>query len=321
MIHIDFDPKTLTGDDRVWWTNWEARAQTATKQVLAAWEAWRNDPSDKTFDEFFNKQGHQKVWADLKDWLQSKVFNNKCAYCETPTVRATLHAEHYWPKGMVTSDRKKVRIKDHTGQETDHPGYFWLAFHWTNLVPACEWCNTVNGKRNEFPIPQTTYLSVYKKLTRAECKKLKEKLIKSTVWPNIFYFQPIDLDDKEGRLLLHPYLDNPRKCLKFDDWGKVIEIGDENEQARGRWSIKVYNLNDERIVTARRETQLKALRKYNRETEYFSEDEKLPLKQAKNKAKSLLTDYISSKAPYSAAVLDFLNLEDSANFPLDWINE
>jgi hypothetical protein len=307
MIHIDFDPTTLAGDQKTWWTVWEARSRDATKQVLDAWEAARQNPNDKTYDKIFERPQIQRVWADLKDWLLLNIFNNKCAYCETPVVRSSFHAEHYRPKGRVTTNGKKVKIKDDKGQDYDHPGYFWLAFHWTNLLPSCAFCNTVNGKKNEFPIPQTTYLSVLKKLTKAECNTLKQKLIQSSNWPDIFYFQPVDLDDKEGRMLLHPYFDDPRKFLTFDDFGSVIAIGNKNQKTRGELSIKIYNLNDGKIVPDRRRAQDDALNRYDTATKYHR-NQGLSLHDAKLKAKADVVGYISGKEPYSAAVIDFLRL-------------
>ena len=307
MIHINFDPANLTGDQQTWWTDWDARAKQATSTVLDAWETSRKDPNDKTYDKIFDKPAIQKVWADLKNWLLPNVFNDKCAYCETPMVRATLHAEHYRPKGRVTQNGKKVKIKDDQDQEQTHPGYFWLAFHWTNLLPACEWCNTVNGKRNEFPIPNTTYLSILKKLTKAECTSLKQKLIQSTNWPDIFYFQPVDLDDKEGRLLLHPYFDDPCKSLKFDDFGNVIAFGTGDDKLRGDWSIKVYNLNDGRIVKDREDAQIAALDKFDTFAKTYRL-EGLSLEEARLKAKihPQITGYLNGQKPYSAAVMDYL---------------
>jgi hypothetical protein len=314
MIHIDF-PRQLTEVQQTWWTDWETRAQDATKQVLEAWEKARQDPNDTAYKKIFDKPGIQKVWADLKNWLLPNVFNDKCAYCETPMIRATLHAEHYRPKLRVTQNGKKVKIKDEQGQDVDHPGYFWLAFHWTNLLPACEWCNTVNGKRNEFPIPKTTYLSVLKKLTRTECDSLREKLIQSTSWPDIFYFQPVDLDNKEGRLLLHPYFDDPRKSLKFDDFGKVIAFGSGDDKLRGEMSIKVYNLNDGKIVPVRRDAQEEALNKFDTITKYYR-IQGLSLNDAKERAKAdpAISDYIAGKKPYSAAVVDYLRVAHPTTF-------
>ena len=315
MIHVKFnpaDPTTLTPAQLTWWTAWEARAKAATTEVLDDWEVSRKTGGD--FGAIFNRHDIQQVWADLKNWLLLNVFNEKCAYCETKLIRDNYHAEHYRPKRKVTSYGSTAKVKDEKGKDLDHPGYFWLAFHWSNLLPACSWCNTGNGKRNEFPISKTTYLSVVKKLTKYECNNLKQKLIKSTSFPDIFYFQPVDLDDKEGRLLLHPYFDDPRKYLKFDEYGKAIAVGKGDDEIRGKLSIKVYNLNQGKIVRARREAQAKALFRFNRATEYFMEEEQLVRSEAKKRAKERLLPYIEGKEQYSAAVVDFMREEAPAYF-------
>jgi hypothetical protein len=307
MIHIDFDPTKLTGPQQTWWTDWEATASAATEEVLSAWETWRNDPSDTSYKKIFERADLTKVWTELKKWLLANVFSNKCAYCETAITRFTFHAEHYWPKGKVTNNNKPVQIKDELDQHQNHPGYFWLAFHWTNLLPACEFCNTGNGKRNEFPIPGTTYLSVFKKLTKTECKSLKQRLIQSKSWPDVFYFQPVDLDHKEGRLLLHPYLDDPRKSLTFDDFGQAVPKGKGDDKRRGEESIRVFNLNDGNIVPLRRKAQDDALDTFETFRKIYRKQE-LSLDAANLKAKEQLEEYLTGKAPYSAAVLAFMRI-------------
>lgn len=313
MIHIDFDPTKLTGDQLTWWTAWETRASDATKEVLNAWEASRKNPTDTSYKGIFERADLKEVWTELKKWLLLNIFNNKCAYCETPVVRFTLHAEHYWPKGRVTVNNKRVKIKDDLGQDQNHPGYFWLAFHWTNLLPACEFCNAANGKRNEFPIRQTTYLSVLRKLTKTECKSLKQKLIQSSNWPDVFYFQPVDLDDKEGRLLLHPYLDDPRKSLTFDDFGQAVAKGKGEDKRRGEESIRIFNLNDGNIIPQRRKAQDDALDTFETFTKIHRK-RGLSLFDAKLKAKDELQDYFSGRAAYSAAVIDYLRLAHPNDF-------
>ena len=315
MIHINFDPTTLTGDQLTWWTDWQTKATAATEEVLTAWEAWRQDNSNTTYKKIFERDDMTKVWTELKKWLLANIFNNKCAYCETPISRFTFHAEHYWPKGSVTKNNKRVKIKDELNQDQNHPGYFWLAFHWTNLLPSCEFCNTAHGKRNEFPIRGTTYLSVYKKLTKSECRSLKQKLIQSKNWPDLFYLQPADLDDKEGRLLLHPYLDEPQKSLTFDDFGQAVAKGEGDDLLRGDESIRVLNLNDGNIVPLRWKAQLEAL-------DLFETYRKVHLRQglsleaANLKAKEQLQDYINGRAPYSAAVLAYMRLNYPKYFDL-----
>jgi hypothetical protein len=314
MIQVNFDPETRPGslnkEQQDWWDAWKIRAEKATDALLTAWESWRRDPKDETYKKFFDKAANTTVWGELKDWLLLNVFNKKCAYCETPVGRSVFHAEHYRPKGMVTKDGKKVTIMNDSDQKVAHPGYFWLAFHWKNLLPSCALCNTVNGKRNQFPIPETkSYRTIFRALTKGE--KLKEKRIPSANWPGLFYFQPIDLDEKEGRLLLHPYFDEPRKSLRFDDYGEVIAIGNPEEKARGEWSIKVYNLNSEDLKTERRRAVDAADNAYTTAYRYYFQKLKLSAYDARIKAKEDVAGYIAGKEPYSAAVLDFL----AANYP------
>ena len=64
------------------------------------------------------------------------IYYNKCAYCED--IDAKPEVEHYRPKKKVSED-------------SSHPGYYWLCYEWTNLLPSCHYCNTESGKRNQFP--------------------------------------------------------------------------------------------------------------------------------------------------------------------------
>ncbi len=65
---------------------------------------------------------------DVKDALR-KLSNGKCAYCESKIVgTGAREVEHYRPKGGI----KGVQ---------NHPGYWWLAHDWENLLPTCPACN------------------------------------------------------------------------------------------------------------------------------------------------------------------------------------
>ena len=135
MIHVEFDPTTLDGEKKKWWDRWQERAGKAIRKAIEDADAGREID--------FNSD----IWGELKDWLLEHFFNGKCAYCETFIgPRFFGDAEHYRPKGRVTVRRAAVEIKGRP-----HPGYYWLAYHWKNLVPACQYCNTV-GKGTEFPI-------------------------------------------------------------------------------------------------------------------------------------------------------------------------
>ncbi|MFJ2684015.1 hypothetical protein ACIOYV_09760 [Pseudomonas sp. NPDC087342] len=57
------------------------------------------------------------------------LFHNKCAYCEGKiTSTGPIDVEHFRPKGQIEG-------------ELNHPGYWWLATEWTNLLASCIDCN------------------------------------------------------------------------------------------------------------------------------------------------------------------------------------
>ena len=71
----------------------------------------------------------------------------KCCYCETKFRASSYGAvEHFRPKGAV---------RQHSNGELEYPGYYWLAYDWTNLLVACNRCNTTH-KRNLFPLVDDT---------------------------------------------------------------------------------------------------------------------------------------------------------------------
>jgi hypothetical protein len=318
MIHIDFDPdnhpERLTPEQLEWWNTWKNTADLATNEVVAAWEKFRADPTNLAYKKIFEKSQMTSVWGKLKDWLLENFFHDKCAYCETKKVRTTFHAEHFRPKAMVKSEDGKVKITDHDGKEIDHPGYFWLAFNWKNLLPSCADCNTNLGKGNQFPIPKTKkYWSFLKGLTADEVAKLKVK-IRSHQWQDVYYPQPADLDELEGRLLLHPYFDDPSKHLRFDELGGVIAIGEGDDFLKGKLSMEVYNLTAGDIVTERMDAQLKAEDKFNSAYKFYR-GEGHSVNDARLKAKNHVAGYIEGKEPYSAAVMDFFRAAFPEVFP------
>jgi len=318
MIHVDFDPEnrpeTLTPQQLEWWKSWQEEAAEATKAVIEAWEKGRGDPSDVTFKKIFEKSSITAVWGKLKDWLLENIFHNKCAYCETTGTRFQFHAEHYRPKKAVTAKGKKIKVTDQDGNELNHPGYFWLAFHWKNLLPSCALCNTINGKKNQFPIiADRPYFSVMRGLSQQGVVELKEQIIQSPTWPDVYYLQPLDLDEMEGRLLLHPYFDEPRNCITFDDFGKAIATGNEEERLRGEFSIEAYNLNAESLITDRNGAQREAETSYQMAYLGFLREGK-SINQALEDAKVKVEDYLTGRKRYSAAVIDFLALAHKGYF-------
>jgi len=96
-------------------------------------------------------------------------FYGKCAYCEAP-IRDYQHGdvEHFRPKAGVSDENgQPVYLLDEEGQvqvdadgePVEHPGYYWLAYEWTNLLPSCVKCNQTDvrrgsriGKHTRFPV-------------------------------------------------------------------------------------------------------------------------------------------------------------------------
>lgn len=149
---------------------------------------------------------------DVVDALHS-LFHGKCAYCESHlSAVAPLDIEHYRPKSPVV-------------EAQDHPGYWWLANSWDNLLLACPDCNrprrhasSISGKGNRFPLVDEK--------TRA--------------------YRPGDEAD-ESPLLLDPTRDDPEEFLVFDDEGLVL-----SKHRRGQATIELLGLNRPHLVAARR---------------------------------------------------------------------
>src|SRR5882724_4374284 len=264
MIRIKFDPNNLPPERTAEWEYWLKQARVAQKGVIDQWETWKvswskwkanpeGDPPE------FKPLWNDAVWKELRDWLLKNVFHHKCAYCESPKIGYPGDTEHFRPKGRVRvklqDDRSEVvTVVDENGNQIPHPGYFWLAYHWKNLLPACETCNRA-GKKDLFPV-ENSHVAV-RRLTVSEIDALIEKLTRSDRDESVFYLEPNDLDQIEGRLLLHPYDDDPREHIYFQMDGKAAA---RQGSQLGNVSIEVYRLNDDDTKRARNREQLDGLR-------------------------------------------------------------
>lgn len=86
-------------------------------------------------------------WTACRDAL-SKLSHGKCWYVECKNPGTDDDIDHFRPKSGVTEDR-------------DHPGYYWLAFEWTNFRLSCHRSNRprintatgeTGGKGGNFPL-------------------------------------------------------------------------------------------------------------------------------------------------------------------------
>lgn len=115
---------------------WHAAAQHGTQALTD----WKNTHAATKRGESLPIDS--EIYGALKERLKA-YFQGKCAYCESEFDSVAWgDVEHYRPKRRVTG-------------EPNHPGYYWLAYCESNLMPSCQKCNQGKGKRNHFPISGT----------------------------------------------------------------------------------------------------------------------------------------------------------------------
>jgi 5-methylcytosine-specific restriction endonuclease McrA len=272
MIKIDFDEPTNDG-----WKDWRDKCDAATTAVIAAVKQGETP----TISELY--KGQRGVYMDLHG-----PFHGKCAYCESLIAADQPgDVEHFRPKGRVTATNSTTTPITYVegGITKLHPGYYWLAYDWQNLLPACVDCNSPNtkkipgkhmGKWNYFPV----------KGFRA--------------------VRPSE-EDKEDPLLINPVLRLPEEHLEIDDTGIFVALTEEGQEC-----IDVFCLNErEALVEARKTT-------------YQGVKEKIlwiigALIQGNPKAGTWLSELEGVKAgekPYSAAARVAIKNEGRALEPL-----
>ena len=138
--------------------------------------------------------------AQVKDALK-EIQHDKCCYCERRVAPSEGQVDHFRPKGAFRQSKND--------RNKEHPGYYWLAYQWDNLVLACRTCNL--KKSDYFPLQHP------------------EQRARSH----------LDSVDTESPLLLNPYAETElREHLTFN--GSGCEHGTE----RGRVTVEVLRLNE-----------------------------------------------------------------------------
>lgn len=151
----------------------------------------------------------QDIWSENEDVRKAqheRHHNGKCCYCERKRdIRLERDVEHYRPKMGVT-------------EAPNHPGYWWLAYDWSNLLLSCKTCNTIY-KKNHFPL-RNENMRVY-----------NEGKI-----------------DAEDTLLINPAIENPESYFLYttEKWGgeyltKIVPSQKDNDKSDR--TIKILNLN------------------------------------------------------------------------------
>lgn len=219
MIKINFqEPNTEE------WCAWRTECRTEQEAHNQAIEA---GAVSKVKETIYKGKSH-----NIKSTFYMNLhgpFHGKCAYCES--LIATDQPgdiEHFRPKSKVTdADNKPILVGTPTGRKP-HPGYYWLAYDWKNLLLSCRDCNSVsNSKSGGKPIGKGTQFPVkdFRAANRGE-------------------------ENREEPLLIHPVLENPEEHLEVDETGV---INAKNESEKGKACIDIFGLNDrEALLEARK---------------------------------------------------------------------
>ncbi|HEV2800891.1 MAG TPA: hypothetical protein VGW12_10365 [Pyrinomonadaceae bacterium] len=268
MNRIKFDPEKLEGEDKTWWEAWKTRAEKAKEKALKDYDEGKRPIP-------FNSD----VWGELKKFLLKKVFHGKCAYCDSRfTGNSFGDAEHFRPKGMVTR-KKDGKDEVVTVEGKEHPGYYWLAYDWRNLLPACQRCNSDEGKMNQFPVKNGTYVASRK------------------VGPDT-----ATLDKLEEPLLLHPYDENlnPDAHLIYGEKGVVSAYRVHGQDdPYGMAVIETCNLKRGDLEVDRDRSQYLAWLEFQKAMNKAMDGED----DAMDKA---ISPYESGQMPHSRAALQYV---------------
>jgi len=200
---------------------WRTKAEKARSEMVREYEEKGTPPDPNRY---------QKIWKELKEIFLLDTFQGKCAFCEANLQLANFppDVEHYRPKRGVTV----------AGKSIDHPGYFWLACEWYNLLLVCRNCNSahsdlVAGRRNRHPGKAKEFPINGERI----CKPSDDP----ATWAEEL--------ESEKPLLLHPYLDDPEQHIAFSSLGVPYA---KNGSERGKATIEACHLDRESLCEARR---------------------------------------------------------------------
>ena len=214
-------------------------------ELERAREYYRADPAPrKAFS--FERYKEASVRHALDEY-----FHEKCAYCES--IYSAVDAndiEHYRPKGGVTGC-------------PEHPGYWWLAAVWQNLLPSCQACN--RRRYRVFFEPGMTF-DDFERARRERPDRLSGKANFFPVRDDNWVTTENDDISVEDPLLINPCERNPADHLEFVfDWDRSLYIWETKKIAAlvraklkagepdeyGKASIETYGLNRAGLIRAR----------------------------------------------------------------------
>ena len=177
------------------------KAETVTENLKTDF-----DKGNKVFKFDGKIYGHKSVKKELRD-----SQHNKCCFCEAKVSHISHgDVEHFRPKGGYYSKESDLLMT---------PGYYWLAYDFSNLFFSCQLCNQIY-KKNYFPLVDET----------RRAKSHHDQ------WAN------------EESLILHPEFDNPENHITFV--AEVVlpkNISEKGKETIRRTGIDRKELEDNRL--------------------------------------------------------------------------
>lgn len=188
-----------------WLLTAEAHRQTHCDEFEAAPDEYRSGTRTFTFSDVYKAD-------EIKDALRT-AQHAKCAFCESLfTHIAYGDIEHFRPKAGYRLHRGEKPLR--------RPGYYWLAYDWSNLFYSCQLCNQ-EFKENLFPLRDNR--------SRARSHR----------W-NVANEQP---------LLIDPAAQDPASFISFrGEYAFAV-----NNCREGETTIEALGLNRAELVEARRD--------------------------------------------------------------------
>jgi uncharacterized protein (TIGR02646 family) len=142
--------------------------------------------------------------AGVKAQLLADQYH-KCAYCEVKMTGDYGAVEHYRPK---------TGWKENDADQLHRPGYYWLAYEWTNLLCSCDKCNSAARKGNLFPLRDPATRDI-------PCKDIS----------------------REVPLIINPTTEDPGQYLRFNEYMAVPAVVDGKASDKGSTTINTFDLN------------------------------------------------------------------------------
>lgn len=234
----------------------------------------------------------------------NELFHGKCAYCESHIIGTQpTDIEHFRPKGRVH------------GCPGGHPGYWWLAATWENLLASCIDCNR---RRYQEAVELDGEPLPHKKHGRFS-------LGKADLFPILgasYAKAETDDIDAEDAALIDPTRRDPKAHLQWQvKLGKNV-IGPIRREGKtdqyGLHTYQVFGLNRQGLVDLRTalwlkvEKQLVRVRKMLRIGITTPGTEGIEMRDlAFEMLDDLEVEYADPKEPYSAMVQDMLEKKRS----------